>query len=169
MEHARDPNVTFVLVRGQKMRQITKAGGRVLYRVPRALNTAQWWKTKGTTDAKPRKSEKPRAAFRNFARAHNDLEVRVLRKRRMYHRHKKLLDYLRWKLDTPAFLAVQEHRRGHRFDRSTAVVEQCVEPGMNVRTANAVSSTQPTERVRVRETAQRWGFGLRRSTTGALR
>jgi len=44
---------------------------------------------------KRRKSEKARLTFRNIARARNDLELRIVRKRRLFLRRKRLADYLR--------------------------------------------------------------------------
>jgi hypothetical protein len=53
--------------------------------------------------------------FRHIARAHNDLELRVLRKRRLFTRSKRFYDYVGFKLNTPRHLLGRYNRSGSQL------------------------------------------------------
>jgi hypothetical protein len=89
-----DMQTQLVLMKGRRMRCITKADGRKIYRSPRKQQNMQWWKLRQQKTNKKRKSEKARLGFRHIARAHNDLELRVVRKRRLFSRQKRMKDYM---------------------------------------------------------------------------
>jgi hypothetical protein len=76
------------------MRLITK-GERKIYLTLRKGDDTKGGPKRQLGKAKIRKSDKARAGFRNIVRARNDLELRTIRKRRSYLRHKRVGDYLR--------------------------------------------------------------------------
>jgi len=105
----------FIIVKGRRMQCITRANGRKIYRLPKQSQDAQWWKLRQQKKANVRKSDKVRSACRNIVRAKNDLELRVLRKRRSYLRHKRFDDYLHWKLGALRGIAYRANNKRVRI------------------------------------------------------
>jgi hypothetical protein len=105
-----DSQVQIIVRKGRRLRLITKTGGRKVYRPLRRTSFASWWKVRAQKRFKRRKSDKKRLMFRFIIRARNDLESRILRKRRLYVRHKRLTDYRRWKLSTSTTRLYFAHR-----------------------------------------------------------
>ena len=82
-----------------------------------------------------------------MTRSHNDLETSIFRKRRMYLRHKRLNDYLKWKLNTPAFLAYQHHKRGLSMNQHLGLTLQGLKPSMRMQAIQSQLISPPVETV----------------------
>ncbi len=132
-----DAQVQLVLMKGRRMRQISKADGRKIYRPPRKQQIKGWWKLRHQKKFKKRKSDKARVGFRHIARAHNDLELRILRKRRLFTRAKRFYDYADFKLNTPHHMMTRYNRAGSQIGARSDVLANRLSASTSLRTTSA--------------------------------
>ena len=135
-----DLQVQFVLMKGRRMRQISKSDGRKIYRSPRKQQNKGWWKLRHQKKFKKRKSDKARAGFRHIARAHNDLELRILRKRRLFARSKRFYDYADFKLNTSRRRMDTYNRSGSQLGTRSDLLTNRLSASLSMRTTGSVQA-----------------------------
>lgn len=145
-----DKEVKIVWRKGEKMRQITKLGGRVLYR-PKKRKFPRWWKLPYVKKTfKKRRSQKKIFGFRWLCRARNHQEDFVIRRRKFYSRCKRIYDFLIWKLHVRKSmlwrLVMHQQNSMNVLNRLNGIKDD-VTPGLNVRRYQRLESLSEMKRL----------------------